>query len=121
MKILLEWLKEFVDVDVPLAHLLRDLTQAGVAVDSVGEAENGSGTLLDLEITTNRPDLLSHYGVAREIAALYSRPLKSVNPTPAEAAEAAGSVAQVEIATPELCHRYVGLVLRNLKVAPSPA
>ncbi|MGH9862323.1 MAG: phenylalanine--tRNA ligase subunit beta [Candidatus Acidiferrales bacterium] len=120
MKILFEWLKEFVDVNVPLPQLLRDLTQAGVAVDSVGEADNGSGTLLDLEITTNRPDLLSHYGVAREIAALYAKPLKPINPTPAEAADVVSGVAQVEIATPELCHRYVALVLRHLTVAPSP-
>jgi phenylalanyl-tRNA synthetase beta chain len=124
MKILLEWLNDFVDTGVSpdaLGPFAQELTLAGVAVDTVGQAESGAGTLLELEITPNRPDLLSHYGVAREVAALHSKPLRRVEPTPAEAAEAASSVAQVEIADPELCHRYVALVLRNVNVGPSPA
>jgi phenylalanyl-tRNA synthetase beta chain len=64
--------------------------------------------------------LLSHYGVAREVAAFYSKPLRPIAPTPSEAAERADAVAKVEIADPELCHRYVALVFRNLKVQPSP-
>jgi phenylalanyl-tRNA synthetase beta chain len=124
MKILLEWLKDFVDPGVSpdgLVEFSQNLTLAGVAVDTVGAAENNAGTLLELEITPNRPDLLSHYGVAREVAALYAKPLKPVEPAPAEAAETASSVARVEINDPELCQRYVALVLRNLKVGPSPA
>jgi phenylalanyl-tRNA synthetase beta chain len=120
MKILLEWLKDFVDVDVPLKQFSEELTLAGVAVEHAGEAENAAGALLELEITTNRPDLLSHYGVAREIAALYGKPIKPIDPAPAEAADAVSDAASVEIADPDLCHRYAGLVLRNLKVGPSP-
>lgn len=124
MKILLEWLKDFADVSVPASKLAADLTLAGVSVETITaadpEASGGAGTLLDLEITPNRPDLLAHYGVAREVAALYSKPLKAVNPAPAEATAPASQAAQVEIAAPDLCHRYVALVLRNLKVGPSP-
>ena len=120
MKILLDWLKDIVDFDVPLKQLSEELTLAGVAVEHAGEAENAAGTLLELEITTNRPDLLSHYGVAREIAALYGKSIKPINPAPLEAADPARKAAAVEIADPDLCHRYAGLVLRNLKVGPSP-
>jgi len=120
MKILLEWLKDLVDFDVSLRLLSEELTLAGVAVEHAGEAENKAGTLLELEITTNRPDLLSHYGVAREIAALYGKKVKPIKPAPAEVSEPAGGAAAVEIADPDLCYRYAGLVLRNLKVGPSP-
>ncbi|MFQ5777229.1 MAG: phenylalanine--tRNA ligase subunit beta [Terriglobia bacterium] len=120
MKILLEWLKDYVDAGVPLEVLTRDLPLIGLSVDAVEQTENGVGTLVDFEITTNRPDLLSHYGVAREVAALYSKPLKPIDPAPAEVTDTASNAAKIEIADPELCHRYVGLVLRNVKVQPAP-
>jgi len=118
MKILFEWLKEFVDLPAPIDQLRHDLTMCGVAVDAV--TESPAGTLLELDLTTNRPDLLSHYGVAREVSTLYGQPLKKLNPTFPEAAEAASNAARVEIAEPELCARYVALVFRNVKVKPSP-
>jgi phenylalanyl-tRNA synthetase beta chain len=122
MKILLEWLKDFVDVPAnALDQFVQELTLAGVAVETAGPAENGAGTLLELEITPNRPDLLSHYGVAREVTALRAKPLKPIAPSPAQAAEPASSAAQVEIKDPDLCHRYAALILRNVKIGPSPA
>ncbi|MBI4466085.1 MAG: phenylalanine--tRNA ligase subunit beta [Acidobacteria bacterium] len=118
MKILLEWLKEYVSVAVAPAKLAQDLTLAGLGIE--GTSETPGGPLWELEITTNRPDLLSHYGVARDVSALYAQPLKPVTPKPAEAAEPASRAARVEIADPDLCHRYVALVVRNLRVQPSP-
>jgi len=118
MKILVEWLKEFVDAPAQVEELRHRLTMCGVAVDAV--TESPAGTLLELDVTTNRPDLLSHYGVAREISTLYGQPLKKLNPIFPEAAEAASSVARVEIAEPDLCGRYVALIFRNVKVKPSP-
>ena len=118
MKILFDWLKEFVDIDVPLDAFVREMTLVGVAVEAVSEA--GGSPLLDLEITTNRPDLLSHYGVAREAAARFGKKLKPIAPAPREAADPAASAAQVEIADAALCNRYVALLLRNVNVAPSP-
>ncbi|MBI2956704.1 MAG: phenylalanine--tRNA ligase subunit beta [Acidobacteria bacterium] len=120
MNILYEWLKEYVEVPAALPRFIEEMTRAGVSVEGHGPAPGGGGTLLELEITANRPDLSSHYGVAREAAALYSKPLKPIEPAPPEAAEPASGAAQVDIAAPELCHRYVALVFRNLKVGPSP-
>ncbi len=120
MKILFEWLKELAGADVSVERLVRDLPLIGMSVDAVAETEHGAGTLLDLEITTNRPDLLSHYGVAREVAALYGKPPKPIEPRVKEASDAATGAARIEIADADLCHRYVGLVLRNVKVGPSP-
>jgi len=119
MKVLLEWLKDYVAAG-SAEELARDLPLVGLNVEGMEAAPNGAGTLLDFEITTNRPDLLSHYGIAREVSARYGKPLKAIQPAPKEAAEPASRAAAVEIAAPDLCHRYVALVLRNVKIQPAP-
>jgi phenylalanyl-tRNA synthetase beta chain len=119
MKVLLEWLKDYVAAGAADA-LARDLPLVGLNVEGMEAAPNGAGTLIDFEITANRADLLSHYGIAREIAARYAQPLKAIEPAPKEASETASQAAAVEIAAPDLCHRYLALVLRNVKVQPSP-
>ena len=78
-------------------------------------------TVLDLEITPNRPDCLSLWGIAREIAALTGRPLRE----PPAAFEARGApVAErlrVEVEDPAGCPRYTARLIRGVRVAPSPA
>ena len=64
MKILLEWLKDYVAMEVPVAQLTEDLALVGIPVEAVEEAPNNGGTLIELEISTNRPDLLGYHGVA---------------------------------------------------------
>lgn len=84
---------------------------------------------LDVEVTANRPDLLSHLGVARELAAagvddleLPGFPGGANGPLEAHAVEDSGAVAgiQVEIQDPDLCPRYMSAVMRGVKVGPSP-
>ena len=78
MKVLYNSLKEFVDVKAAPADLKARLSLAGVAIDSV--EESAAGPVLDAEVTANRPDCLGHYGIAREVAAIYRLPLKPVQP-----------------------------------------
>ncbi|HWW51377.1 MAG TPA: phenylalanine--tRNA ligase subunit beta [Verrucomicrobiae bacterium] len=118
MKILYDWLKEFVDVKAPPAELRARLSLVGLAVDSIEESV--AGAVLDAEITANRPDCLAHYGVAREIAAVYRLPLKPVLAKLGESAERARDATQVDIEAPELCGRYTARILRGVKVEPSP-
>jgi phenylalanyl-tRNA synthetase beta chain len=118
MKIVYNWLKEFVDVTAPPAELRSRLSLAGVAVDSV--EETAAGPVLDAEITANRPDCLGHYGMAREVAAIYRLPVKPLAPKLKEAAIKASDAARVEIEAPELCGRYTARVLRGVKIQPSP-
>ena len=74
MKISVEWLKEYVEINESPEKLQEDLTAIGLLVESIDEAQ---GTpVLDIEVTSNRPDCLSHIGVAREVAAFYNRPLR---------------------------------------------
>ena len=118
MKVLYNWLKEFVDVKAPATDLRARLSLCGIAVDSV--EESAAGPVLDAEITANRPDCLGHLGIAREAAAIYRLPLKPLQPKLKEAAEKAADSTRVEIETPELCGRFTARVLRGVKVQPSP-
>jgi phenylalanyl-tRNA synthetase beta chain len=119
MKISYLWLKEFVDFDVGPRELADDLSMVGVVAEGLEQA--GSDTILDFDITSNRPDCLSHFGVAREVATRYRKALKPVKTSIQESAEAAASQVSVTIESPELCARYCARVIRNVKVAPSPA
>src|SRR5271170_6843189 len=118
MKVLYNSLKEFVDVKAAPADLKARLSLAGVAIDSV--EESAAGPVLDAEVTANRPDCLGHYGIAREVAAIYRLQLKPVRPKLKESAEKAADAVRVEIETPELCGRYTARILRGVKVQPSP-
>src|SRR5262245_23494325 len=119
MKISYSWLKEFVDVDVGPRELADDLSMVGVVAEGLEQA--GSDTILDFDITSNRPDCLSHFGVAREVATRYRKALKPVRTPVPEESEAAASQISLTIESPELCARYCARVIRNVKVAPSPA
>jgi phenylalanyl-tRNA synthetase beta chain len=118
MKVLYNWLKEFVDVKAPASELRARLSLCGVAVDSI--EDSAAGPVLDAEITANRPDCLGHYGMAREVGTIYRLPLKAVQPKLKEAAEKVAGATRVEIEVPDLCGRYTARILRGVKVQPSP-
>jgi phenylalanyl-tRNA synthetase beta chain len=118
MKVVYNWLKEFVDVAASPADLRARLSLAGVAVDSI--EETAAGPVLDAEVTANRPDCLGHLGIARELAAIYRLPLKPLHPKLKESADQAADATRVEIQAPDLCARFTARVLRGVKVQPSP-
>jgi phenylalanyl-tRNA synthetase beta chain len=118
MKVLYNWLKEFVDVTAPVTDLRSRLSLAGVAIDSI--EETAAGSVLDAEITANRPDCLGHYGIAREVAAIYRLSVAPLRPQLKESSERVASATRVDIESPDLCGRYAARVLRGVKVQPSP-
>src|ERR1700680_1118544 len=91
MKISPQWVRDFVDLNGNYHQLGDDLTLAGIAVESV--SGEGDGLVFEMDITTNRPDAMNHYGVARECSAIYDLPLKAIEPLlpVASAAKAASS------------------------------
>jgi phenylalanyl-tRNA synthetase beta chain len=118
MKIVYNWLKDFVDVTAPPQELASRLALSGT---NIGGVENGPhGAVIEAEVSSNRPDCLGHYGIAREVAAIYKLPLKHVSPKPAEASAKVADALQVEIQSPELCGRFTARVIRNVKIQPSP-
>ena len=96
MRILLGWLKEFVEVKESARELAQALTMAGITVEAVVE-EQGE-TMFELDITPNRPDALNHLGVAREVGAIYGRAVRRPEIRLPEDARAATSRATIEIA-----------------------
>ncbi|HTC66617.1 MAG TPA: phenylalanine--tRNA ligase subunit beta [Candidatus Acidoferrum sp.] len=119
MKALCSWLQDFVAVTVSPAELASRLALSGT---NIGGIENGPhGAVLDAEVTSNRPDCLSHYGIAREVGAIYKLPLKQVSPKPTESTAKTIEAIKVGIRSPELCGRFTARVIRGVKIQPSPA
>lgn len=120
MKVVYNWLKDFVDVAAPVEDLASRLALSGTNV--AGVELQPLGGVIDAEVTSNRPDCLGVYGIAREIGAIYKLDLKKVAPKPAESSAAKASDAvSVKIEAPELCGRFTARVIRNVKIQPSPA
>ncbi len=129
MRIPIEWLKDFVQVELSPDALAEQLTMAGLEVEEV--LDTPQGAVLSMYLTPNRGDCLSVFGVAREVYALLgesARPTELfhrlnaqiLNPPPAEPLQTAEH-ARVEIRDPDLCPRYAARVIRDIKPLPSPA
>ena len=89
------WLAQYVDLPEDTKDLAQRLTAAGLAVE--GSETHGGDTVLDVEVTTNRPDCMNHFGLAREISVLYGRPLKRPGAQPSEASERTADACKVVI------------------------
>jgi len=97
--------------------VLDDSIPAGTPFVSLGMYD----VCYELNVTPNRPDALSHRGVARELAAKFNRPLKPLQYELKEDAEAASSAISLEVVPGCGCSRYVGRVIKDVKVEKSPA
>src|SRR5215813_523140 len=118
MKINYNWLKELVDVDLPPRDLAAKLTMAGIAVDAVDFY--GDDAVLEIDLTSNRPDCLSHLGIGREAAAVLGKTARTPEAKAPESKTKTSDVTSVEILAPALCPRYTARVIRGVKIGPSP-
>lgn len=123
MKISYNWLREFIEIDLAPRDLAAKLTMVGLAVDGI--EPQGEDFVLEIDLTSNRPDCLSHLGVAREVAAITGNTMAlpgSVGATGrlARIAAHASDVASVEILSTEFCPRYTARVIKGVKIGPSP-
>jgi len=117
VRLVLSWLREFVDLDAPAEDIAEKLSIRGFEVASM-EALDGGDAVIDFEITANRPDCLSVIGLAREIATTYSLPLRDREQTPSLATGRSDRLA-IHLDDQELCPRYAGAVA-DVKIGPSP-
>lgn len=119
MKISLNWLKEYVPVTETAQELSALLSNIGFNTESIEQV--GDDTVIDFEITSNRPDCLSHIGIAREIAAATGRevtvPKVKYEPVKKDIA----GLISVEIEDPSLCGRYTARIIEGVKIGASPA
>jgi phenylalanyl-tRNA synthetase beta chain len=138
LRILLSWLRDFVEVPAGPAELGDMLSMRGFEVAAIEDAPPGplappetadqarrekADAVLDLEITANRPDCLSVYGIAREVATAYGLPLQPIpeRDVPTASTGASGRLGDLAltIEDPELCPRYAA-GRASVKVGPSP-
>ncbi|GAO05170.1 phenylalanine--tRNA ligase subunit beta [Anaeromyxobacter sp. PSR-1] len=87
----------------------------------IGEALGLDDVLFEVNVTPNRPDALSHVGIAREVAALLGQKVKLPKPGLVEGGGAAADAVKVRIEAPEKCARYAARVVEGVKIGPSPA
>jgi phenylalanyl-tRNA synthetase beta chain len=138
MKLSPSWIRDFVDLPVDDRRLAEDLTGVGIAVEGI--SGSGADAVFEMEIGTNRPDAMNHYGVAREAAAIYDVPLKQlpvlssqfsvVSEKQTAAAKAASSSNlhgttevvpfPITVEEPQLCPRFSARVIRGTKIKASP-
>jgi phenylalanyl-tRNA synthetase beta chain len=108
VRIVHDWLSELVDVPGDVDTVAREISLRGFEVAGV---ENG---VIDFEITANRPDCLSHAGIAREASVIWRVPLKAT-----DVDVHWGNAIPVTIEDPLLCPRYAAMVC-EVTVGPSP-
>ncbi len=101
--------------------ILDDCYADKIGMD-IKEALLLNDTVVEFEITSNRPDCLSVIGLARETAVSFNRPLNI--PTPSvkcvKDGDKIGNYLSVKIDAPDLCYRYMARVVKNVKIEPSP-
>ena len=141
MKLSPQWIRDYVDLTVDDRRLAEDLTNVGISVEGI--SGSGADAVFEMEIGTNRPDAMNHYGVAREAAAIYDLPLRALAPRLPSAAKTAtrdrvdaalkgrSSTVQdaakvqdvafpITVEEPVLCPRFSARVIRNTHIKPSP-
>ncbi len=119
MLISYNWLRELTGTTLTPLELRERLTMVGLAIDAVEEVAGDS--VLDVEVPSNRPDCLSHVGIAREVAVIEKSKVQSPTSKVGKTEGKTSDLAAVEIRDADLCPRYAARVVRGVKIAPSPA
>lgn len=89
--------------------------------DDINTVIGNDNTVVDFEITNNRPDCYSILGLAREAAAAFNKPMRHHDPVVrGGAAGELSELLEVEVPAEDLCRRYTARMVRNVKIAPSP-
>lgn len=118
MKISLDWLKNYIDIDIPVPRLVEVLDNIGLLIESREKKEGD--VVLDVETYANRPDTLGHLGIARELAAALGLSLKEPRLPLTEGTENISGLIDVQIWDEDLCPRYCGMVVKDIEMGPSP-
>jgi len=110
MKLPVSWMRDFVDLPDGPAAVAARLASCGFAVDGMGD------DVIDFDVTANRPDALSIYGLAREASAAFDTPLR-----PMKLAAGVAGQAPIRVSIADTgCGRY-SLAVADVRVGPSPA
>lgn len=118
MNISYNWIRDLTGTTLEPRELAALLTRIGLAVEVVHDASDDF--ILEIDLTSNRPDCLSHLGVAREVVAAKGGQVLLPQSAPSRVEGSAESFTAVEIRDLDLCPRYAGRVVRGVTIKPSP-
>ena len=118
MLISYNWLRELTGTGLTPLELRERLTMVGLAIDAI--EENDGDAVIDVEVPSNRPDCLSHIGIAREVSVIEKSKVQSPKSKVAKTEGKASEITSVEINDTDLCPRYAARVVRGVRIGPSP-
>ncbi len=118
MKVLLSWLRDYVDIEVSAQEVAQILSDRGFPYEGIEQLD--SDAIIDVEVTSNRGDCLGYIGIAREVAAATGKQLRMPKVDLEESSKPASEYATVEILEPQLCQRYTARIIDGVKVGPTP-
>jgi phenylalanyl-tRNA synthetase beta chain len=118
MLISCNWLRELTGTKLSPEEIRDRLTNVGLAVDAVDE--RGDDFVLDVEVPSNRGDCLSHLGIARELAVIEDSTVQNPKSHVRSVQGQTGEFTSVDILDLDLCPRYAALIVRGVKIGPSP-
>jgi len=118
MKVSLNWLRDYVETDLKAEEIAEILSNLGLPCEGIEHLADDA--VIDVEVTSNRGDCLSHIGIARELAAATGKKLRLPDIRLEETARPASELVQVEIREPDLCRRYTARIIEGVKIGPSP-
>ena len=118
MLISYHWLRELTNTSFRPHELRERLTMVGLAIDAV--ESHADDSVLDVEVPSNRPDCLSHVGIAREVTVIERKELHLAEPRSVKMDGRSADLTSVEIKTPDLCPRYATRLVRGVKIGTSP-
>ena len=118
MQLSYNWLKELVKTSLSCEEMAHALTFAGLEVEDIKAFEDDH--IFSAEVTSNRPDWLSHFGVAREIHACTGEGVTFPEPDLSPVSEKIEKYFELAVEDAELCPRYTGRLLVDVKVKTSP-
>ena len=116
MNISYNWLKDLVETSLPAPELAKELTRVGLAVEGIHEFADDF--VFDIDLTSNRPDCLSHFGTAREVRAITNCALRITSDE--EQKPTTENQTLVTIEDDDLCQRFTARVIRGVKIGASP-
>jgi phenylalanyl-tRNA synthetase beta chain len=119
MKISYNWLRELTGVEWDATELRERFTMRGLEVEGLEDA--GDDFVFEIAVLSNRPDWLSHLGVAREVGVMTGGGVALPEMTAQRVAGRASDFTSVDVQAADLCPRFTARVVRGVKIAPSPA
>ena len=118
MKVSLDWLRDYVHLSDSPESLSELMTMAGLNVEKLHKTDGD--VVFEIEITTNRPDWLSHIGVAREIHAVTGKKF-ALPPSAVKKSSAANRKIKISLPNHDLCPYYSAVVLEDIEWQETPA